>query len=92
MPAGGPIKQIGWWLIVAMILLAVWRGIGANDVNSFFDFFKNLAGQTEETFTDVGEDIKKQIPTPDGSTKPTGDPQPSAEASASAKPEPSSGE
>lgn len=70
--SGGPFKTVIWWAVVAMIVLAAWRGIGAEDGGDFIQWFKNLAGQTEETFTDVGKDIKDAIPTSEASAEPSG--------------------
>jgi hypothetical protein len=61
----GPIKSVIWWAVIAMAVLALWRGGGApTDISKATDWVSQWLPGVEKTMTGIGDSIQKAIPPP----------------------------
>lgn len=78
--SGGPVKTVIWWVVLAMVGLAIWRSGIPHDPKGLHDWFANFVPGIEKSMTDAGKSVESTIK---GVQKPSAGASPAASPAAS---------
>lgn len=65
----GGAKMVVWWVFAAMIIVALWRGMGVSNVSELIDYFRKQEADISKVMTNFGDKVTETV---DKATKETG--------------------